>query len=338
MNKVNKIQRFYLQWHITNKCNLKCLHCYQKKDQQVCKESSVEELEKVVNVFEHVANKWNISLEVSLTGGEPFTKKKHLYFLLFHLQRKNFVKSINILTNGALINDDDINKLHTIKKLRAIQISLDGHNNIIHDSIRGNGSFKTAIESIKNLKKNKLFVSVMMTLSKKNYLHIRNVYNLLKKLGVDSFGADRFIPFTESNFDTNILSSKEMEVAVNTMICLKKNGNSPAINTTRPLYCLSSDAEEQIGGPCSIGNGSLCLLPDGTALACRRLPIPLGNILVDGFYSIWYGSRLLWNIRNKDNLKNKCHNCSDLTSCGGCRAMAYALTNDYLEEDPSCWK
>jgi len=39
-------------------------------------------------------------------------------------------------------------------------------------------------------------------------------------------------------------------------------------------------------------------MPDGTIFPCRRLPIPIGNILKDGVYKIWYGAPLLWKLRN----------------------------------------
>ena len=39
-----------------------------------------------------------------------------------------------------------------------------------------------------------------------------------------------------------------------------------------------------------------------------------------------------------NNLKGKCHGCENLPFCGGCRAIAYATTGDYMEEDPQCWK
>ncbi len=44
-----------------------------------------------------------------------------------------------------------------------------------------------------------------------------------------------------------------------------------------------------------------------------------------------------WYIK-KENLKGKCGVCKDRDKCGGCRAMAFAMTGDYMETDPYCWR
>ena len=89
---------------------------------------------------------------------------------------------------------------------------------------------------------------------------------------------------------------------------------------------------------CSIGIDSITIMPDGTVFPCRRLPMPIGNLHHESLFKIWYTSDLLWEIRNKNNLKGKCNNCELIPRCSGCRAIAYALTGDYLAEDPQCWK
>ncbi len=93
-----------------------------------------------------------------------------------------------------------------------------------------------------------------------------------------------------------------------------------------------------MGAVCSIGLDGICILPDATVLACRRLPIPIGNLKRDSLEKIWFTSDLLWQIADKRNLNGKCNSCEFITRCGGCRAIAYAYTGDYLATDPQCWK
>jgi MoaA/NifB/PqqE/SkfB family radical SAM enzyme len=50
---------------------------------------------------------------------------------------------------------------------------------------------------------------------------------------------------------------------------------------------------------------------------------------------IWEASGLLEKLRVKKNLKGKCGKCQ-MEDCRGCRSLAFALTNDYLAEDPHC--
>ena len=100
---------------------------------------------------------------------------------------------------------------------------------------------------------------------------------------------------------------------------------------------LDTTCNSKIGGFCPVGFTSLTILHDGTVLPCRRLEIPIGNILKEGLFKIWYDSDVLWRIRDKSNLQGKCDNCSNVDRCGGCRAIAYETTGDYMGEDIQCW-
>ncbi|MFH0806961.1 MAG: SPASM domain-containing protein [Elusimicrobiota bacterium] len=85
-----------------------------------------------------------------------------------------------------------------------------------------------------------------------------------------------------------------------------------------------------------VAKDGLALLPDATVLPCRRFNIPVGNLQTDSLENIWSNSKLLNDLRNKQNLKGKCGKCG-VSDCIGCRAMVYALTGDYLAEDFHCW-
>ena len=92
---------------------------------------------------------------------------------------------------------------------------------------------------------------------------------------------------------------------------------------------------ELLGAPCVIGVDGLCIMPEGTVLPCRRFPISIGNLLETPLKQIWEKSDMLEKLRRKKNLKGKCGNC-EMKDCRGCRSLALALTDDFLEEDPHC--
>ena len=76
-------------------------------------------------------------------------------------------------------------------------------------------------------------------------------------------------------------------------------------------------------------------MPEGTVFPCRRFPVSLGNLLEQPLDQIWRKSEVLEQLRKKENLKGKCGTC-EVEDCRGCRSLAFALTGDYLEEDPHC--
>jgi radical SAM protein with 4Fe4S-binding SPASM domain len=86
----------------------------------------------------------------------------------------------------------------------------------------------------------------------------------------------------------------------------------------------------------------LTLLPDGTILPCRRLPVPLGNVRRDRLREIWAASPVLEALRDKTRYHGKCGSCKRWALCRGCRAIAYAWSRaqgapDFLAPDPQCF-
>lgn len=339
MASSNTSNQFYFQWHFLSKCNLRCKHCYQ--DNYIYDEMDYD---KALNVADQIClalDKWDMYGRISLTGGEPFVSKR-LYDILHYLDEKERIVSLDILTNGTLIREEDIPKLKCIKKLHQIQISLDGGTEEIHDLVRGKGAFEGAIRAIRLLRENQIEVALMFTLMKWNKDSYMDFIKLAERENVNAITIERVTPCGNSSTD-DVLSAEEIK-KIYSDITLYANAmaENPVIRRARPLWintsCINTRENVNIGGFCPVGLTAMAILWDGTILPCRRLEIPLGNILTDGIFKVWYGSKVLWDIRNKNNLKGKCNKCENLGYCGGCRAVAYALTGDYMESDPQCWK
>ena len=132
------------------------------------------------------------------------------------------------------------------------------------------------------------------------------------------------------------MGKNDLKEAFETVKSLRteKKGINPKVFSKRPLFCLLNEE----GASCSAGGSTLTILPNGDVLPCRRLPIKLGNVFQDGIFKIWYTSEVLWKLRNINELNSKCRRCEHLDNCKGCRAMAYAVTGDYMGEDVLCWK
>lgn len=330
---------FYFQWHFLNACNLRCKHCYQESYTPA--DMDLDTLFKVANEIIKALTMWNMYGRISLTGGEPFVSK-HLFELLDFFDKNERIVSIDILTNGTLITDEDVIKLKKISKLHQVQISLDGGTPEIHDSVRGNGSFEKAVSGIRKLKSSGLEVALMYTLQKLNADDYNNYIDVAIRENVDAITIERVTPCGQSALEDIFPSEKIKEIYNNITLRANDMASKPVIRRGRPLWvntlCNNTRTDRNIGGFCPVGFTSLAILHDGTVLPCRRLEIPIGNILTDGLFKIWYASDVLWRIRDKNNLKGKCRNCENIPSCGGCRAIAYAATGDYMEEDPQCWK
>ena len=162
-----------------------------------------------------------------------------------------------------------------------------------------------------------------------------------EKCNVNAVTVERVTPCGHSSLD-DLLSKEEIKAIYEGITVRANSINSKlAVRRLRPLWIntahLDCTNNESIGGFCPVGLTSLAILWDGTVLPCRRLEIPIGNILEDGIFKIWYDSDVLWKIRDKNNLQGKCHGCANIERCGGCRAIAYETTGDCMGEDTQCW-
>lgn len=331
-------EEFYFQWHFMNSCNLRCSHCYQEGYHY--EDMPWEKLMIIADQITTALRKWNMLGRISLTGGEPFLSP-HLLPLVDYLEKASEIKQFDILTNGTCITQEHIEALKQCRKLHQIQISIDGPIAKVHDAVRGPGTFDKVRETIRRLRKNHFEVSFMFTLMRKNMDYAIQVIDFAEECGVNAVTIERVTPCGHSNL-TDVLTADEIK-DIYEGITRRANSvsSSLTVRRLRPLWIntayLNTTENSKIGGFCPVGFTSLAILWDGTVLPCRRLDIPIGNILTDGLFKIWYGSEVLWNIRNKENLKGKCHGCHNVERCGGCRAIAYETTGDYMGEDIQCW-
>jgi len=347
----DKDNNFYFQWHITNKCNLRCSHCYQD-DYTNSLDMSLKELKNIADKLFYALSKWGKKGDISITGGEPFISK-NLFPFLEYLDSSEEISNLDILSNGTFITDEIANRLKSFRKLKCIQISLDGASSETHDRIRGPGNFEKEIKGIRILISNWIDVKVMFTLQRSNIKDIPSLIDLAIKEKVSGLTIERVIPMgSAKNAKDSLLSPIEIQDTfqyISDRADLEyEKGTQLRILKYRPLWMnidpsrakaeSNTVSYKELGAACSIGLDGLTILPDATVLPCRRLPISIGNLKRDSLEKIWFTSDLLWQIRDKHNLKGKCNSCEFIPRCGGCRAMAYACTGDYLSEDPQCWK
>ncbi|OGH07764.1 MAG: hypothetical protein A2W22_02710 [Candidatus Levybacteria bacterium RBG_16_35_11] len=329
---------FYFQWHITEKCNLRCKHCYHD-DYISANELSLDELRCIADKIDITLKKWNKKGTISITGGEPFLVKNKVFPLLQHISSLKTIHYFDILTNGYLLDQTVLDKLKEFEKLRRVQLSLEASNQNLNDQIRGKGSFEATLSAIRLLKKKDFQVAIMTTISNLNKNEVESLVNLLKEESVDTFSAERLIPEgMGANLKDELLTSEEVKDVFQRIYSLAMKKDKIRILLYRPLFVLLNGSDPTVGAMCSAGTNALTIMHDGTVYPCRRLPIPIGNAVKDSFYKIWYTSDVLWNIRNSKNIKGKCNSCDFIPVCRGCRALAYATTGDYLAGDPQCWK
>ena len=341
----NKKNEFYIQWHFIDSCNLRCIHCYQ--NDYLFKEPDLNKLSLIFHKLDDALAKWKMGGFVSLTGGEPFLSPSSLFYVAELIENSPNFQNVAILSNGTLIDENIIKEIKRFKKITEIQISIDGPDVQMHESIRGKGTFLKTVETVRELVSAGLKTSIMFTLHKKNMDRAEDMLYLAKELKVNSLTIERMTTMNEKEKNEFFIDPYDLERIYKSLYEKSKAvfaGSATKLVTSRPLWNL---VDENAGGFCPIGLSSVCILHDGTVLPCRRLYLPLGNIIEEGLFKIWYGSKILWDIRNKKNPpdnsgvhpQSACSdiNCSHFKRCGGCKAVSYYYHGNIHEKDPQCW-
>ena len=111
------MKKHVLQWHITHKCNLRCIHCYQEDYRN---DLNFQQIKKIfLDYTEYIKNN-NFKGHINITGGEPFLHPD--FFNIISLFDDHNI-SFGILTNGTLLNESIVKKLAIYKNLSFYSIT-----------------------------------------------------------------------------------------------------------------------------------------------------------------------------------------------------------------------
>ncbi len=340
---ITSAHEFFIQWHLTERCNLKCAHCYQTGGRS--EELRLEEIRAVVDEVAETLCVWtevydmSFSSSFNITGGEPMLRQD-IFRVIEAVRRRGF--DTFLLSNGILMTREAAAEFAGLG-VKGVQVSMEGTEKV-HDSIRGKGSFSSSVKGIRNLLDAGLNVTINATLSEINAGDFMRLVELALSLGVQRLGFSRLVPSGRGlGLLDKMMSAEKVREAYEEILSLRPKGLE--IVTGDPvasqMNCRPADSSVPTGG-CAAGVSGLTFLPDGTIVPCRRLFIPIGNIRKDRIREVWATSPVLEAIRDRGRYKGKCGRCSRWAGCRGCRAIAYAYSlakgeDDFLAEDPQCF-
>jgi MoaA/NifB/PqqE/SkfB family radical SAM enzyme len=149
-------------FELTNRCNLSCKHCLR----EATDEGRDLPIELVERIFGQAKDAYRINT-ADFTGGEPLLYP-HLERLLDLLVEFDF--NFSLVTNGHLMPQRiDLFKHPEVRgRIEHVAVSIEGPDAETHDSIRGEGSYKKAMQAIVGLKSLSVPVVVKYTIGAHN--------------------------------------------------------------------------------------------------------------------------------------------------------------------------
>lgn len=338
----------WIAWEITRRCNLRCVHCRSSSEPEVQAhpDFSTEEAFRIIDDIAGYAKP-----VIVLSGGEPLLRKD-----VFDIAEYGTGKGLRmcLATNGTLVNEEVCEKIKA-SGIRIVSLSLDGSEESTHDDFRQQkGAFAGTIHAADLFKKYGIEFIINSSFTKRNQEEIPRVYRLAKKLGATAWYMFMIVPTGRGEEIMNeLISKEEYEDILEWHYLMEKDEKDLLVRPTcAPHYyriVLQKSKEEgekferrslkfSTGGSKGCIAGQLIALidVDGNVLPCSYFPKPAGNIRTQSFRDIWENSELFRELRDFKKYKGKCGSCEYVTVCGGCRARAYAVSGDYLDEEPFC--
>ena len=288
-----------LEIEITNQCNLKCKHCFNKYLNKYYN-LSVEKFEQII------VEGRKIGLQiVTITGGEPLL---HNCFNEFVKILKKYKMPFILFSNGWNLDEKLINELSD-STLFKINISCDGHDSKSHDEFRGvSGSFSRVIKAANLLKKYKIPFEFSCVLHKKNIDNVKKMINLFNSFGVQ-YAFDFIIKEGNASKNYEDISISETEYAKTIVL------NSSALKINK------------IDIFCGICINMLYISSNGDVKLCPSLSneYVIGNVFQRGLETIWASSIY----KHNDIHCEQANDCQYYDYCkGGCRSRALSLTGN----------
>lgn len=338
----------WLAWEITRRCNLHCVHCRSRSEEEVKghPDFSTEEGYRILNDIASFAKP-----VVVLSGGEPLLRKD-----CFDLAAYGTQKGLRmcLATNGTLVTDDICNKIKQ-SGIQMVSLSLDGSTAQVHDDFRQQpGAFDGVMHATKLFREHGISFLINSSFTKRNQSEIPKVCKLAKELGATAWYMFMIVPTGRGeDIMSELISPEDYEALLRWHYEMEKGEKDMLVRPTcAPHYYrvrlqMAKEEGERVqhrtlkfstGGSkgCLAGQLIALITVDGDVLPCSYFPIPAGNIRRQSMKEIWENSPLFKELRDFKGYKGSCGRCEYVTVCGGCRARAYAVSGDYLAEEPFC--
>ncbi|MFQ5876621.1 MAG: TIGR04053 family radical SAM/SPASM domain-containing protein [Acidobacteriota bacterium] len=337
-------------WEITRACDLACVHCRASAiPERDSRELTTEEGRRLISEVRRFGRPLFV-----LTGGDPL-KRPDVFELIRAAAGAGLVTNLSpsgtpLLTHAALLEARR-------SGLAGISISLDGSGETVHDRFRGvPGSFRWSLDGAASAAAIGLRLQINTTLTRHNLDDLPAIADLVGALEARRWTVFLLVPTGRGHSEQQI-TPEECERAFAWLHGLSRCAPFRIKTTEAPHYrrvALQRSATEASGAAAAPaaertgsgggrfvpgmrdGSGFLFISSRGDIQPSGFLPVSAGNARTDSVVRVYREHPLFVSLRDPDRLKGRCGRCEYRAVCGGSRARAYALTGDYLGEDPAC--
>jgi radical SAM protein with 4Fe4S-binding SPASM domain len=231
-------------------------------------------------------------------------------------------------------------------------ISLDGPDAATHDEFRGiPGTFDRAMFALRHARDIGLDTQLQTTVTRRNMGRLAEVAEIAKEVRTKMWSLF-FLIVTGRAEEGDDLLAPEYEQVFEFLYELSKTAPF-GVKTTEAMHYrryVAQRIKAEHGATenpnaqgvawrtagVSDGKGFVFVSHTGEIFPSGFFPVSGGNVLDDSLTDIYRNSDMFVTLRDTSQRRGKCGICEYRNICGGSRSRAYALSGDFLAEDPRC--
>ncbi len=324
-----------IAWEVTRSCPLACKHCRAAaRNRPYEGELTTGEGKRLLENIASFSRPTMI-----LTGGEPMLRPD-IYDLASYADRLGL--PVVMAPCGALVDDEAVERMKA-SGIHCISISIDGATAETHDAFRGvPGAFASAVKATEAARRGGLDFQINTTITRHNRREVEAIRDLAVRLGAGVFNPFLLVPTGRGkDLAGQEISPEEYERTLEWLADRQSESDIAIRVTCAPHYTrvLRQRNPEAGGSKGCLGGKSFAFISHvGKVQICGFLETECGDLKHGqfDFRKIWETSEVFRRVRDVDSYGGKCGICEYRRVCGGCRARAFAMTGDYLAEEPFC--
>lgn len=316
---------------ITNKCSVKCSHCYMGSGDIEDNEYDTKNFKKAIDVLSEM----NV-FHIAMGGGEAL-EREDLFEVAEYTREKGLVP--NLTTSGSIMNDELAKKL---KIFGQVNLSIDGLYDDYNIFRKSKVEFDAIDRSIDILIRNKIPTGINCVVGKRNYDHIPEIFEYASKKGLNEIEFLRFKPLGRGieryNSERTTYEQNIKLIPLLTKMSEKYNITAKIDCSFVPMLCYHKPPKELLYSMatygCEAGNVLLGIKSNGKISGCSFLETEGLSVLdlSTKFSNSFQRERTVTN-----NIAEPCNSCDYLEICkGGCHGISLHISGVYEDPDPYC--
>ncbi|GBD93636.1 antilisterial bacteriocin subtilosin biosynthesis protein AlbA [bacterium BMS3Abin05] len=340
---------FLVIWEVTQACDLACRHC--RASAQPLHHPLELTTGEGFGLLDEI-RRFGRPLFV-FTGGDPM-KREDLFELIAYASEIGL--RVGLSPSGTpLLSYENLDRAKNAG-LRSVSISIDGPDKETHDALRNvEGSFRWCMNGAGWVKELGMDLQVNTTVTRFNWQKMDEMAEMVAGLNVSRWSLFFLVPTGRGKPEDEI-TANEYELVLNKLYDFSKQYSFRIKTTEAPHYrrvviqqmaqemdiSVSQLIQETNSGKgrflpgINDGKGFVFVSHTGSIFPSGFLPASGGNVRENSLVDVYRNSPIFQALRNPDLLKGKCGRCAFRSICGGSRSRAFAVTGDFLNEDPYC--